>query len=446
MKKVLSLLWGIAVIIFSAISYTFAFTQEQQEAYKWAYRYGLTSQPTIEAARMNSPLTRQAFAKMIVKYLENVVWIKQAPSNSCYFVDESKITNDLIPYTKKTCAYNIMWSNWEKFSPTQPIDRAQLWTVFSRILWWDKHNSTGKWYYIYHVNALQDAGIMNNIKNVKWTIAKRWDVMIMFKRMYEKFGSNVYLNNWVWEPTYINSQSSTIIEDTNNYSEEISDREDSDDDYISTVYSNSNIVYTWKDGTKYYYDDKFLEMLKNEAKKKWESDLADYLEIEAEYFKNWLDQLADLDDDELLESMWIDTDSIDPDNMTKQEKQELIKKFRSALSKIIGDNKDKNDKLVKDLGKITKNIKNDKFWLKEKYEKTKTFMETSNSFLDLYSESILGLMEIALMSEDGDNSDEWMAQAFWLIWVALAYQWAAQEYQTYVEERGVNTVKLLGLN
>jgi hypothetical protein len=47
--------------------------------------------------------------------------------------------------------------------------------------------------------------------------------------------------------------------------------------------------------------------------------------------------------------------------MTKQEKQELVKKFRSGLKKIIDDNKDRNDKMVKDLGKITKGIKNDKF-------------------------------------------------------------------------------------
>ena len=53
--------------------------------------------------------------------------------------------------------------------------------------------------------------------------------------------------------------------------------EDDEDDYISYVYWNSNIIYTWKDGTKYYYDADFLNMLKNEAKKKWESDLVKYL-------------------------------------------------------------------------------------------------------------------------------------------------------------------------
>jgi hypothetical protein len=34
------------------MSCTFAYTQEQQEAYQWAYNYGITTQPTIEAANL----------------------------------------------------------------------------------------------------------------------------------------------------------------------------------------------------------------------------------------------------------------------------------------------------------------------------------------------------------------------------------------------------------
>ena len=434
MKKIFSILWGISAIVLSAISCTFAYTQEQLDAYQWAYKYGITTQPNIEAAKLNWNVTRQAFAKMVVNYLENVVWVKQTTSNSCKFTDESKITNDLRPYTRKTCAYDIMGSNWSDFRPMNPLTRAQLWTVLSRILRWDEYNNGGKWYYIYHLNMLKEKWIMNSTKNPD-AYAKRWDVLVMLKRMYEKFGSNVHMN---WG----NTSSNIINVGTGDNSISFSTEND-DDDYISTVYDNSNVIYTSKDGTKYYYDDKFLNMLKDTADKKWESDLTDYLKIEAEYFKNWLDQLADLDDEDILESMWIDIDDIEPDKMTKQEKQELIKKFKIALGKVIDENKSKNNQLLKDLEKITKNIKNDKFWLKEKYSKTKAFMEASNEFLDLYSESILDLIELALMKEEGDESDEWIAQAFWLIWIALAYQWTAQEYQTYVEEWAVNTLKSL---
>lgn len=231
MKKIFSILWSMTIIALSITSFTSAYTQEQQEAYNWARSNGITTQPTIEEAKMNSPLTRQAFAKMVVNYLENVIWVKQAISNSCYFPDESKITNDLLPYTKKACAYWIMWSDWKNFNPTEIVDRAQLWTVFSRILWWDKYNVEGKWYYIYHVNALKDVWIMNKIDNVLGEPAKRWDVMIMFQRMFSKFGYtsltndedkiitflttkySIFLewtpvidNNWNWESYYKNGQ------------------------------------------------------------------------------------------------------------------------------------------------------------------------------------------------------------------------------------------------
>jgi len=73
MKKVVGILCGICVMALSTISFTFAYTQEQIEAYQWAYMYGITTQPTIEQAKLDSNLTRQAFAKMVVNYLENIV-------------------------------------------------------------------------------------------------------------------------------------------------------------------------------------------------------------------------------------------------------------------------------------------------------------------------------------------------------------------------------------
>ena len=445
MKKIFSLLWGIAIIALSAVSCTFAYTQEQLDAYRWAYQYWITTQPTVQSANLDGKVTRQSLSKMIVTYLENIVKTKINPKDLCYFTDSDKITGDLKYYTRKVCAYKIMWQDWKNFKPKQYVDRAQLWTVFSRILRWDRHDSTGKSYYIYHVNALENAWIMDDLQNVSWVPASRWEVFVMLKRMAEKFGSNIYMSSWsqVASPIIqqqttkqqVSKQETTVVVRVNTGTE-------TNNEYISSAYNNSNVLYTWKDWTKYYYDDKFLTMLKNAAEKKWESDLADYLEIEAEYFKNWLDQLSSLDDEQLLKSMWIDVDGIDPDNMTLKEKQDLLKKFKAGFSKIINDNKDRNDNLVKDLNKVTKYIKNDKFWLKEKYDKTKTFMETSNQFLDLYSESIFSLMEVALMEED-ENSEESVAQAFWLIAIALAYQWNAQEYQTYIEWWAVDTLNTL---
>lgn len=437
MKKIFIILWGLSVIALSVISCTFAYTQEQHEAYQWAYQNKITTQSNIQSANLNWKITRQALSKMIVNYLENVAGVKWSQLNFCTFTDEGKITNDLKYYTKKVCAYKIMWTNKSTFKPTQPVSRAQLWTVLSRILWGNEYDSEGKWYYVYHLNALKQKWVMGNIKDPKDYVT-RWDVLIMLKKMSEGFGTKVYLN-WNSIPAYdtsLKQQKNVWNKNNNNYENE----------YISELYSNSNVIYTWKDGTKYYYDYEFLSMLKNVAEKKWESDLVSYLKVESEYFKDGLDQLANLDDEELLKAMWIDIDNIDPDNMTKEQKQELIKKFKTGFSKIIKENKDRNTETLKKLEKVTKNINNDKFWLKEKYEKTKAFMEASNTFLDLYAESMFSLIEIALNDDENANTEEWAAQAFWLIWVALAYQWEAEEYQKYVEERWISTLKLLGLN
>ncbi len=427
----ISIIW---IVGLSIISISFAYTQEQLEAFQWAYQNKIISQPNIQAANLNWVVTRQALSKMVINYIENVAGVPWDVSDLCSFTDENKITNDLKYHTKKICAYKIMWNNRSEFKPTQWTNKAQAWTVLSRLIWGDMHNSSGKWYYVYHVNALQDAGIMDDISNVTNTSAKRWDVLIMLKRINDKFGSKIYLNSWS-QAVDVKPVQPTIIEKTKN----------SNTGYVSNVYSWANVIYTWSNWVLYYYDDNFLKLLWRTAKKKWETDLTNYLKVESEYFKNGLDQLSNLDDEQLLKSIWIDINTISPDNMTKQEKQDLIKKFKTGFGKIINENKEKNNKLLNDLEPITKNIKNDKFWLKEKYNNTKTFIEASNLFLDKYSESIYNLMEIALM-DDAEISEKEAAETFWLLWTALIYQDAADKYQNYIEDWGKNTTKLLGLN
>ena len=434
MKKVLNLIFTIGIIGSSIISFSFAYTQEQLEAFQWAYQNKIISQPNIQAANLNWAVTRQSLSKMVINYIENVAGVPWDVSDLCSFTDENKITNDLKYQTKKICAYKIMWKNRSEFKPTQKANKAQVWTVLSRVIWGDRHDSNGKWYYIYHVNALQDAGIMDDIFNVTNISAKRWDVLVMLKRINDKFGSRIYLNSWS-QAVDVKPVQPTVIEKTKN----------SNTGYVSNMYSWANVIYTWSNWALYYYDDKFLKLLWKTAQKQWEADLTNYLKVESEYFKNGLDQLSNLDDEQLLKSIWIDINTINPNNMTKQEKQNLIKKFKAGFGKIINENKEKNNKLLNDLEPITKNIKNDKFWLKEKYNNTKTFVEASNLFLDKYSESIYNLMEIALM-DNTETSEKEAAETFWLLWTALIYQDAADKYQNYIENWGKNTTKLLGLN
>ena len=172
MKKTYHILWVIGICILLWISCTFAYTQEQQEAYQWAYQYKITTQPTIEAANLNGHLTRQELAKMLTNYIENIAGLVDTSESMCTFTDEDKITENLKPYTKKICTYQIMWSDWKEFKPINKVTRAELGTTISRMLWWDKYNLEWGNYYIQHMNALKDNWIMNNMQKYGQTLSQ----------------------------------------------------------------------------------------------------------------------------------------------------------------------------------------------------------------------------------------------------------------------------------
>ena len=410
MRKIIGIIWWAIILGFSIISFTHAYTQEEISAYNWAYKNGITTQSSIDSANLNWKLTRQELSKMLANYIENVAWVKQTSYSSCYFTDEDKMTPNLKPYTRKICSYWIMWTNWQDFRPTSKVNRAELWTTISRMLWGDRYDVGGKEFYIYHLNALKDQWIMNNIDNPAKSLARRWDTFIMLKRLSDKFGSNINLNGWNYTYSW---------------------------NYISNT---SSTIHAWNDETKYYYDKEFLKWLKLAAEKKWESDLAKYLEIESKYYVDGIDSL---DFDNLPELLDIDED-LDIDIMTKWEKEDLLKKIKSWINKIIKETKTKNNEYLSELKKVIKNISDDKFSLKEKYEKTEWFVEVTNSFLDLYSEIILNLLEMELTADEEEIDDEeWMAVVFWLMWSALVYQSESENYRSYLEDWAKNTINIL---
>ena len=437
MKKLWWLLAGVAIILAASVSSTFAYTQEESDAYQWAYMYGITTQPTIEKANLDWNITRQALAKMIVNYLENVAWVDQT-TNTCTFPDEEKITSDLKIYAKKTCGYKIMWTNGKAFNPTQPVDRAQLWTVLSRILWWDQYNSNWKNYYIYHLNALQYAWIMNNISNPNSNV-RRWEVFVMLKRMSDKYGWYISLN-WYETSAYDDS-----LPQANHSNTTIEYERWTEEDEDTYYYQDDSIVYTWSDWKKYTYDVEFLKLLKDKADKKWETDLKKYLDIEYEWLKAWSDQTENLDDtmNNLPELLWIDEDELDFDKMTDSQKSEFIKKAKELLTKEFNKNKDRNNQYVKDLEKVTKNLGNDKFWLKEKYTKTKWFIASANSFLDLYIEIMFKVLELGVLYWDDVDDGEVMSLYFSLMSATFMFQSEADSYQDYLNTWAKDTVKLL---
>ena len=421
MKKSTNLLLAIGIAGLLWTSCSFAYTQEQEEAYEWAYQYRITTQPTIEAANLDWNLTREELAKMLTNYVENIAFTLQA-SSPCSFSDEDKINDNLKEFTQRICSYKIMWTDGKSFNPRGKVTRAELGTTISRMLWWDRYNVDWKDYFIYHLNALKENWIMNDIQTPNKIFAKRWDTFVMLKRIYDNFGSNINLNNW-----------STYYE-----------WESDNNDIISNLYANSNVLYQSKDWKKYYYDGDFLKILKNLANKKWENDLKKYLEIESEYFKDGLNQLTELDDSKINEMLWVDLDNIDMDSLNAKEKKEVISKIIKGMNSALKNNEDRNEEYLNSLWNIIKNLDNDKFWLKNKYEETKAFIENTNSFLKNYFDTIYNILELSV--EEWELSDaEWMTLVLGLMEELVKYNEMAASYQEYIETWATNTMQLLWL-
>ncbi len=163
-------------------------TPEMHRAYKFSYKYGITTMPTILDADMFGPLDRISMAKMLSQYAINILW--KTPDTSIGVPAFPDITPELNEafWNSVTLAYQlwIMWINIDKFRPFDLVPRSEFGTALSRMLY-----QTSDWiyektdeYYTLHFNKLKEEEIMTmldpNIKEL------RWYVMIMLMRSSEK--------------------------------------------------------------------------------------------------------------------------------------------------------------------------------------------------------------------------------------------------------------------
>ena len=143
------------------------FGQEQIDAYKWALENGITTMKTVEAARLDEPLTRAELAKMMVVYIQKVLEKDPILTGDVNYSDVSEELGDLFGYIKLAYQYQIMWINAdgtpiELFNPYGLVTRWEYATVFSRVLFGDKFNKTGEDFYTKHLEALKAAWILTN--------------------------------------------------------------------------------------------------------------------------------------------------------------------------------------------------------------------------------------------------------------------------------------------
>ena len=158
------------------------YTQEFIDAYNFAYKYWITSKPSIEDAKMYSPLTRIQMAKMLSNYAINVLW--KNPDISKWTIKFDDVSNKLNKEYDNAVnlAYQlgIMWQNIKnnKFRPYDEVTRAEFATALSRLLYWIKDWDTK--YYEPHIVKLYNEWLINKLNpNIK---EKRWYVMIMQMR------------------------------------------------------------------------------------------------------------------------------------------------------------------------------------------------------------------------------------------------------------------------
>lgn len=141
-------------------------------AYMWARNKWI-----LETTRKNSDpdgyIPRWDMAEMVVKFTENVLW-RQIPSTipaKCAWWDaayEWKSPETKL-YAQKACALWVMWIRMKNFMPNKLIDRAEFWTILSRLLWWDTYDvvdaTKTNHYYARHLAALNERKIMTQIAN-----------------------------------------------------------------------------------------------------------------------------------------------------------------------------------------------------------------------------------------------------------------------------------------
>ena len=166
---------------------------EVMDAYKWAFEHSITTMDNIEKSNPDGYLIRWHMAKMVVNFMLNVLK-REMPADiphECLVWNDDEIlweSQEIKDYATKSCALWIMWIDMEnnEFLPNKVVNRAEFWTIVSRILWWDKYNvvhSQEKPYYVDHLEMLKQNWFMTKIDNPELNNELRKRVWVVLKRI-----------------------------------------------------------------------------------------------------------------------------------------------------------------------------------------------------------------------------------------------------------------------
>ena len=159
------------------------YSYEMNEAYQYAYHYGITTMNRIDNANMEGWLTRIAMAKMLSNYALGVLKKDYDTYRYCVFNDVPwELDAQYDNWVTWACKLWIMWVWINNFRPYDSVTRAEFATALSRLLYWTKDGTNQ--YYSTHISVLNNKWIISNTNpNL---LEKRWYVMLMLMRAANK--------------------------------------------------------------------------------------------------------------------------------------------------------------------------------------------------------------------------------------------------------------------
>jgi hypothetical protein len=148
---------------------TSTYPSEWNNAFLFARSMGMTTMPTLQSAMMEKNLTRAELAKILSVFAQKFLDKKVVENKvGCEFADKAEAAGDLANYMKLSCELEIMGLHADgktplvNFMPNKFVSRAELATVFSRVLNGNKYdNNDGNAYWTNHIEALKEAGILS---------------------------------------------------------------------------------------------------------------------------------------------------------------------------------------------------------------------------------------------------------------------------------------------
>ena len=167
--------------------------EELFNMHQWAYDNWLTIYAPWEDAKFDQPLTRQQMAKISSIFWAN--FLNQKADDSEWKVYECSQYKDLSKskwemrwYVVQSC---LLWNMWyaydrvnliKKFKPYDKMSVAQASVILSRMVWWTKYVISPKMWYQWHMQAVYDHGLIDDISNPQREIT-RWEAFMMMYRL-----------------------------------------------------------------------------------------------------------------------------------------------------------------------------------------------------------------------------------------------------------------------